>query len=128
MAQHGKPELTVEDDIFEVNAMTGDTHLRRRLRNITVVFGMQDFKQKEAGFQAEKPQGAPCDSGIDKRNLHDVVLVGVSTRIPIPTKLLLLVQRCRLPFSQAKGLRRLQDLLLLDVTPLSILEVEARRR
>merc|ERR1712167_106687 len=37
------------------------------------------------------------DSGIDKKNVHDVVLVGGSTRIP-----------------------QVQDLLLLDVTPLSM--------
>ena len=28
------------------------------------------------------------DSGIDKRNVHDVVLVGGSTRIPIEQKLI----------------------------------------
>merc|ERR1711939_443444 len=37
------------------------------------------------------------DSGIDKRNVHEVVMVGGSTRIP-----------------------KVQDLLLLDVTPLSM--------
>merc|ERR1712136_436079 len=44
------------------------------------------------------------DSGIDKRNVHDVVLVGGSTSIP--TRLSLSVQLCRPRSSLAKGLHR----------------------
>merc|ERR1712137_605234 len=79
------------------------------------------------------------DSGIDKRNVHEVVLVGGSTRIP---KVQQLIQEffngkepCRsinpdeaVAFGAAvqaailtgEGSSQVQDLLLLDVTPLSM--------
>merc|ERR1712178_390473 len=79
------------------------------------------------------------DSGIDKRNVHEVVLVGGSTRIP---KLQQLIQEffngkepCRsinpdeaVAYGAAvqaailtgEGSSQVQDLLLLDVTPLSM--------
>jgi L1 cell adhesion molecule like protein len=79
------------------------------------------------------------DSGIDKRNVHEVVLVGGSTRIP---KVQAMIQEffngkepCRsinpdeaVAFGAAvqaailtgEGSAQVQDLLLLDVTPLSM--------
>jgi len=79
------------------------------------------------------------DSGIDKKNIHEVVLVGGSTRIP---KVQALIQEffngkepCRsinpdeaVAFGAAvqaailtgEGSSQVQDLLLLDVTPLSM--------
>merc|ERR1711975_161662 len=79
------------------------------------------------------------DSGIDKKNVHDVVLVGGSTRIP---KVQALIQEffngkepCKsinpdeaVAFGAAvqaailtgEGSSQVQDLLLLDVTPLSM--------
>jgi L1 cell adhesion molecule like protein len=79
------------------------------------------------------------DSGIDKRNVHEVVLVGGSTRIP---KVQAMIQEffngkepCRsinpdeaVAFGAAvqaailtgEGSSQVQDLLLLDVTPLSM--------
>merc|ERR1712054_143292 len=50
------------------------------------------------------------DSGIDKRNVHEVVLVGGSTRIP----------KVQAAILTGEGSSQVQDLLLLDVTPLSM--------
>merc|ERR1719383_699385 len=79
------------------------------------------------------------DSGIDKRNVHDVVLVGGSTRIPIVQKMIQEFFNGKEPnrsinpdeavaFGAAvqaailtgEGSSQVQDLLLLDVTPLSM--------
>merc|ERR1712185_601074 len=53
------------------------------------------------------------DSGIDKKNVHEVVLVGGSTRIP---KVQAMIQE----IFNGEGSSQVQDLLLLDVTPLSM--------
>merc|ERR1711972_95372 len=79
------------------------------------------------------------DSGIDKRGVHDVVLVGGSTRIPIVQKMIQEFFNGKEPcksinpdeavaFGAAvqaailtgEGSSQVQDLLLLDVTPLSM--------
>merc|ERR1712012_661186 len=79
------------------------------------------------------------DSGIDKRNVHDVVLVGGSTRIPIVQKMIQEFFNGKEPnrsinpdeavaFGAAvqaailtgEGSSQVQDLLLLDVAPLSL--------
>jgi L1 cell adhesion molecule like protein len=79
------------------------------------------------------------DSGIDKRNIHDVVLVGGSTRIPKVQQLIQEYFNGKEPnrsinpdeavaFGAAvqaailtgEGSSQVQDLLLLDVTPLSM--------
>merc|ERR1712012_182220 len=79
------------------------------------------------------------DSGIDKRNVHDVVLAGGSTRIPIVQKMIQEFFNGKEPnksinpdeavaFGAAvqaailtgEGSSQVQDLLLLDVTPLSM--------
>merc|ERR1740130_2121170 len=136
--------LTIDDGIFEVKAIAGDTHLGGEdFDNRLVDFCMQDFKRKNRGKDLAGEQRAlrrlrtqcerakrtlssstqatieidslfdgidyscslsrarfeelnmdyfrnsmgpveKCmrDSGIDKRNVHEVVLVGGSTRIP----------------------------------------------
>merc|ERR1739848_799549 len=79
------------------------------------------------------------DSGIDKRNVHEVVMVGGSTRIPKVTQLIQEFFNGKEPcksinpdeavaFGAAvqaailtgEGSTQVQDLLLLDVTPLSM--------
>jgi L1 cell adhesion molecule like protein len=79
------------------------------------------------------------DSGIDKRNVHEVVMVGGSTRIPKVTQLIQEFFNGKEPcksinpdeavaFGAAvqaailtgEGSTQVQDLLLLDVTPLSL--------
>merc|ERR1719211_612021 len=79
------------------------------------------------------------DSGIDKRNVHEVVMVGGSTRIPKVTQLIQEFFNGKEPcksinpdeavaFGAAvqaailtgEGSSNVQDLLLLDVTPLSL--------
>jgi len=79
------------------------------------------------------------DSGIDKRNVHEVVMVGGSTRIPKVTQLIQEFFNGKEPnksinpdeavaFGAAvqaailtgEGSSQVQDLLLLDVTPLSL--------
>merc|ERR1712151_1368167 len=65
------------------------------------------------------------DSGIDKKNVHEVVLVGGSTRIP---KVQSINQDEAVAYGAAvqaailtgEGSSAVQDLLLLDVTPLSM--------
>merc|ERR1712159_506385 len=67
------------------------------------------------------------DSGIDKRNVHEVVMVGGSTRIP---KVQSMIQEffngkepnraVQAAILTGEGSSQVQDLLLLDVTPLSM--------
>merc|ERR1712136_266447 len=85
--------------------------------------------------------GEKClrDSGIDKRNVHDVVLVGGSTRIPKvqsmiqeffngkepnrsinPDEAVAFGAAVQAAILTGEGSSQVQDLLLLDVTPLSM--------
>ncbi|ELK30986.1 PREDICTED: heat shock cognate 71 kDa protein [Myotis davidii] len=110
--------LTIEDGIFEVKSTAGDTHL-----------GGEDFDIEKA----------LRDAKLDKSQIHDIVLVGGSTRIPKIQKLLqdffngkelnksinpdeavaygAAVQAAILSGDKSENV---QDLLLLDVTPLSL--------
>merc|ERR1719258_778504 len=63
------------------------------------------------------------DSGIDKRNVHEVVLVGGSTRIPKVQAMIQEFFNGKEPnrsINPDEGSSQVQDLLLLDVTPLSL--------
>merc|ERR1719399_1691016 len=124
--------LTIEEGIFEVKATAGDTHL-----------GGEDFDNRLLNhFCAEFKRKAKKDllnSKMDKGQIHEVVLVGGSTRIPKVQSLLqdffngkelcksinpdeavaygAAVQAAILGGDQSDTV---QDLLLLDVTPLSM--------
>merc|ERR1712159_112491 len=67
------------------------------------------------------------DSGIDKRNVHEVVMVGGSTRIPKVQSMIQEFFNGKEPnrsinpaILTGEGSSQVQDLLLLDVTPLSM--------
>ncbi|CAB1448976.1 unnamed protein product [Pleuronectes platessa] len=141
--------LTIEDGIFEVKSTAGDTHLGgENFDNRLVSHLIAEFKRK-ARFEKlnadlfrgtlDPVEKSHRDVKMDKGQIHDIVLVGGSTRIPKIQKLLQ-------DFFNGKELRKsinpdeavacgaavqaailsgdksenVQDLLLLDVTPLSL--------
>ncbi|XP_072494169.1 heat shock cognate 71 kDa protein-like [Notamacropus eugenii] len=121
--------LTIEDGIFEVKSTSGDTHLARfEQLNADLFRGTLDPVEK-----------ALRDAKVDKSQIHVLILVGGSTRIPKIQKLLqdyfngkelnksinpdeavaygAAVQAAILSGDKSENV---QDLLLLDVTPLSL--------
>ncbi|BHF73351.1 Heat shock cognate 71 kDa protein [Sparganum proliferum] len=150
--------LSIEDGIFEVKSTAGDTHLGgedfdSRLANVEIDSLLEgiDFYTAitRARFEElcgdlfrstqEPVEKALRDAKLDKSSIHEVVLVGGSTRIPKIQKLLQ-------DFFNGKELNKsinpdeavaygaavqaailsgdkhevVQDLLLLDVAPLSL--------
>ncbi|CAB1449530.1 unnamed protein product [Pleuronectes platessa] len=150
--------LTIEDGIFEVKATAGDTHLGgedfdNRMASIEIdsLFEGIDFYTSitRARFEElnsdlfrgtlEPVEKALHDSKMDKSKIHEIVLVGGSTRIPKIQKFLqdffngrelnksinpdeavaygAAVQAAILMGDTSENV---QDLLLLDVAPLSL--------
>ncbi|EPQ18242.1 Heat shock cognate 71 kDa protein [Myotis brandtii] len=143
--------LTIEDGIFEVKSTAGDTHLGGEdFDNRMVNHFIAEFKRKHKKDISENKravrrlrtaceQKALWDAKLDKSQIHDIVLVGGSTRIPKIQKLLqdffngkelnksinpdeavaygAAVQAAILSGDKSENV---QDLLLLDVTPLSL--------
>uniref|UniRef100_M4CZD6 Uncharacterized protein n=1 Tax=Brassica campestris TaxID=3711 RepID=M4CZD6_BRACM len=148
--------LTIEEGIFEVKATAGDTHLGGEdFDNRMVNLFVQEFKRKSKKDITGNPfeelnmdlfrkcmepvEKCLRDAKMDKSTVHDVVLVGGSTRIPKVQQLLqdffngkelcksinpdeavaygAAVQGAIL---SGEGNEKVQDLLLLDVTPLSL--------
>ncbi|TKC38578.1 hypothetical protein EI555_018995 [Monodon monoceros] len=152
--------LTIEDGIFEVKYTAGDTHLggedfdKRMVNHFIAEFKLKHKKDiSENKRDVRRPQlnadlfhGTPDpvekalqDAKLDKSQIHDIVLVGGSTRIPKIQKLLqdffngkelnksinpdeavaygAALQAAILSGDKSENV---QDLLLLDVTPLSL--------
>uniref|UniRef100_A0A453IDM4 Heat shock protein 70 n=1 Tax=Aegilops tauschii subsp. strangulata TaxID=200361 RepID=A0A453IDM4_AEGTS len=125
--------LTIEEGIFEVKATAGDTHLGGEDFDNRMELNMDLFRKC-----MEPVEKCLRDAKMDKSTVHDVVLVGGSTRIPRVQQLLqdffngkelcksinpdeavaygAAVQAAILT---GEGNEKVQDLLLLDVTPLS---------
>ncbi|KAJ7304098.1 hypothetical protein JRQ81_011622 [Phrynocephalus forsythii] len=136
--------LTIEDGIFEVKSTAGDTHLGGEdFDNRMVNHFVSEFKRKHKKDITDNKRApvekALRDAKLDKSQVHDIVLVGGSTRIPKIQKLLqdffngrelnksinpdeavaygAAVQAAILCGDKSENV---QDLLLLDVTPLSL--------
>ncbi|KAF8767712.1 Heat shock 70 kDa protein cognate 4 like protein [Argiope bruennichi] len=153
--------LTIEDGIFEVKSTAGDTHLGGEdFDNRMVNHFVQEFKRKHkkdltsnkralrrlrtACERAKRTLSSSTQASIEidslfEAQVHDIVLVGGSTRIPKIQKLLqdffngkelnksinpdeavaygAAVQAAILNGDKSEAV---QDLLLLDVTPLSL--------
>ncbi|TKC46763.1 hypothetical protein EI555_007116 [Monodon monoceros] len=157
--------LTIENGIFEVKSTAGDTHLRGEdFDNWMVNHLIAEFKRKHEKDISENKRAvhrlrtackqlnadlfrgildpvekALRDARLDKSQIHDIVLVGGSTRIPKIQKLLqdffngkelnksinpgeavaygAALQAAILSGDKSENV---QDLLLLDVTPLSL--------
>ncbi|CAE8713385.1 unnamed protein product [Polarella glacialis] len=159
--------LTIEDGIFDVKSTTGVTHLGGEdFDNRVVDFCMQDLPAtiemdslfdgrdyscflSHARFEEfcvdcfRDPMGpvekALRDSGLDKKNVPDLGLVGGSTRIPKgqtmiqefcngkepnrtinPDEAMVFGAAMQAAILTGEGSLQVQDLLLLDVTPLSM--------
>ncbi|KAH0515600.1 Heat shock cognate 71 kDa protein [Microtus ochrogaster] len=152
---------TIEDGIFEVKSTAGDTHLdgedfdnrmvnhfiaERTRRTSGIDFYTSITRARFEELNADLFRGtldpvekALRDAKLDKSQIHDIVLVGGSTRIPKIQKLLqdffngkelnksinpdeavaygAAVQAAILSGDKSENV---QDLLLLDVTPLSL--------
>eukprot|EP00731_Ephydatia_muelleri_P022392 Em0014g983a len=151
--------LTIKEGIFEVKSTAGDTHLGGEdFDNRMVNHFIQEFKKKHKKDMSgnkkavrrlrtaylfrgtlEPVEKALRDAKFDKSQIHEVVLVGGSTRIPKVQKLLqdffngkelnksinpdeavaygAAVQAAILSGDKSQ---EVQDLLLLDVIPLSL--------
>ncbi|TVU47548.1 hypothetical protein EJB05_07154, partial [Eragrostis curvula] len=129
------PGVNMDKGLFEVKAIAGDTHLGGAdFDNEMVEYSLREFLKKHA---LEK-----CldDAKMEKSSVHDVVLVGGSTRIPKVQNMLreffngkelcrtinpdeavaygAAIQASILGGGNSDG--RLVDMLLRDVTPLSL--------
>uniref|UniRef100_A0A9L0IN92 Heat shock 70 kDa protein 6 n=1 Tax=Equus asinus TaxID=9793 RepID=A0A9L0IN92_EQUAS len=152
--------LTIDAGVFEVKATAGDTHLGGEdFDNRLVSHFMEEFRRKHGkdlsgNKRALRRLRTACerakrtlssstqalqDAKLDKAHIHDIVLVGGSTRIPKVQKLLqdffngrelnksinpdeavaygAAVQAAVLMGDKCE---KVQDLLLLDVAPLSL--------
>ncbi|XBI95648.1 hypothetical protein VPH35_032062 [Triticum aestivum] len=126
--------VSVQNDVFTVKATSGDTHLGGQDLNNRMELNMDLFHK--CIEHVEKCLG---DAKMDKSGIHDVVLVGGSTRIPKVQQLLqdffdgkTLCKSINPDEAVAYGAavqaavlsgecdRKGQDFLLLDVTPLSL--------
>jgi len=92
--------LTIEDGFLEVKATAGDTHLGSEdFDNSSGDLYLQDFKRIKSGndmygnqrtlssstqatIEIDSLVEEPNMDYIDKRNVHEAVMVGGSTRIP----------------------------------------------
>ncbi|KAL1130904.1 hypothetical protein AAG570_012145 [Ranatra chinensis] len=144
--------LTIDEgSLFEVRSTAGDTHLGEASIEIDALHDGLDFYTKVSRARFEElcsdlfqstlqpVEKALQDAKLDKSAIHDVVLVGGSTRIPKIQKLLqnffngkslnmsinpdeavaygATVQAAILSGEQSSAI---QDVLLVDVTPLSL--------
>ncbi|CAG07496.1 unnamed protein product, partial [Tetraodon nigroviridis] len=140
--------LTIEDGIFEVKSTAGDTHLGgedfdNRMESTSTPPSQGPGLKSSIRSSSEEPwepvEKALQDAKLDKSSIHEIVLVGGSTRIPKIQKLLqdffngrelnksinpdeavaygAAVQAAILMGDTSENV---QDLLLLDVAPLSL--------
>ncbi|KAK9505004.1 hypothetical protein O3M35_009159 [Rhynocoris fuscipes] len=144
--------LTIDEgSLFEVKSTAGDTHLGEASIEIDALYEGIDFYTKISRARFEElnsdlfrstlqpVEKALNDASLDKASIHDVVLVGGSTRIPKIQSLLqnffngkslnmsinpdeavaygAAVQAAILSGDQSS---KIQDVLLVDVTPLSL--------
>ncbi|OUM65582.1 hypothetical protein PIROE2DRAFT_7427 [Piromyces sp. E2] len=160
--------LTIEDGIFEVKATAGDTHLGGEdFDNRLVQHFSQEFKRKYKKDLSTNPRSlrrlrTACerakqinsdlfrkviepvekvltDAKLDKSSIHEIVLVGGSTRIPKvqslvsqffngkepsksinPDEAVAYGAAVQAAILSGETSEKTQDLLLLDVTPLSL--------
>ncbi|KAL0918103.1 hypothetical protein M5K25_010094 [Dendrobium thyrsiflorum] len=129
--------LTIEDSIFEVKATSRGQHLLRP--EVLVLPWVDPSSHPVATDSLSRPVSCMKDAKMDKRTIHDVFLVGGSTRIPKVQQLLqdffngkelcksinpdedvaygAAVQAAIL---SGDGNEKVQDMLLIDVAPLSL--------
>uniref|UniRef100_A0A453D777 Heat shock protein 70 n=1 Tax=Aegilops tauschii subsp. strangulata TaxID=200361 RepID=A0A453D777_AEGTS len=122
--------ISVQNGVFTVKATSGDTHLGGQDLNNRMELNMDLFRKC-----IEHVEKCLSDAKMDKSQIHDVVLVGGSTRIPKVQQLLqdffdgkTLCKSINPDEAVAYGAavlsgecdRKGQDFLLLDVTPLSL--------
>ncbi|KQK22330.1 hypothetical protein BRADI_1g66550v3 [Brachypodium distachyon] len=125
--------IDIENGKFIVQATSGDTHLGGEDLNSRMELNMDLFRK--CIEHVEKCLG---DAKMDKSQIHDVVLVGGSSRIPKVQQLLqdffdgkMLCRNINPDETVAYGAavqaavlsgeyQQVQDMLLLDVTPLSL--------
>uniref|UniRef100_A0A452Z9J5 Heat shock protein 70 n=1 Tax=Aegilops tauschii subsp. strangulata TaxID=200361 RepID=A0A452Z9J5_AEGTS len=126
--------LTIEEGIFEVKATAGDTHLGGEDFDNRMELNMDLFRKC-----MEPVEKCLRDAKMDKSTVHDVVLVGGSTRIPKvqqllqdffngkelcksinPDEAVAYGASVQAAILSGEGNEKVQDLLLLDVTPLSL--------
>ncbi|EJU02919.1 HSP70-domain-containing protein [Dacryopinax primogenitus] len=140
--------LMIEEGIFDVKATAGDTHLGgedfdNRLASTATppspALALRSFARTSSAPPSSPSRRVLRDSKIDKANVHEIVLVGGSTRIPLIIKLVsdffngkdpnksinpdeavaygAAVQAAILSGDTSE---KTQGLLLLDVSPLSL--------
>src|SRR5205807_2183748 len=127
--------LDVGDGVFEVKATNGDTHLGGDDYDRRVVDWMAEEFKKQNGIDLKSDRQALKDAGLTPQQIHEVVLVGGATRTPVIQQLVKDLSGGKEPHKgvnpdevvavgaaiQAGVLKgEVKDVLLLDVTPLSL--------